>query len=47
MTTTIALETSKGNLALAMALGLVLLAIAISINLLAGMLQQAAIRRHA
>ena len=47
MTTTIALETSKGNLALAMALGLVLLAIAISINLLAGILQQAAIRRHA
>ena len=47
MTTTIALETSKGNLALAMALGLVLLAIAISINLLAGMLQQAVIRRHA
>lgn len=47
MTTTIALETSKGNLALAMALGLVLLAIAISVNLLAGMLQFTAARRHA
>jgi len=47
MTTTIALETSKGNLALAMALGMVLLAIAISINMLAGMLQHAAARRHA
>jgi len=47
MTTTIALETSKGNLALAMALGLVLLAIAISINLLAGILQHAAAQRHA
>lgn len=32
MTTTIALETSKGNLTLALALGLILLAIAISIN---------------
>jgi len=47
MTTTIALETSKGNLALAMALGMVLLIIAISINMLAGMLQHAAARRHA
>ncbi|MEM8791784.1 MAG: ABC transporter permease [Pseudomonadota bacterium] len=34
MTTTIALETSKGNLELAMALGIVLLAIAIVINAL-------------
>lgn len=32
MTTTIALETSKGNLNLALALGLVLLAIAVSVN---------------
>lgn len=47
MTTSIALETSKGNLALAMALGIVLLAVAISINMLAGMLQHAAVRRHA
>jgi tungstate transport system permease protein len=34
MTTTIALETSKGNLNLALALGLILLLIAFSINLL-------------
>lgn len=34
MTTTIALETSKGNLQLALALGIVLLAIAFSVNLL-------------
>jgi len=32
MTTTIALETSKGNLQLALALGIILLAIAVSIN---------------
>ncbi|WP_321341395.1 ABC transporter permease [Breoghania sp.] len=32
MTTTIALETSKGNLALAMGLGIVLIAIAVAIN---------------
>ncbi|MBI4184400.1 MAG: ABC transporter permease [Proteobacteria bacterium] len=32
MTTTIALETSKGNLALAMALGLILLLIALAVN---------------
>jgi tungstate transport system permease protein len=42
MTTTIALETSMGNLALAMALGMVLLTIAVAINLLAGLMQQAA-----
>lgn len=34
MTTTIALETSKGNLALALGLGIVLLLLALSINLL-------------
>ncbi len=34
MTTTIALETSKGNLQLALALGVVLLTIAISVNLI-------------
>ncbi|NOX72299.1 MAG: ABC transporter permease subunit [Alphaproteobacteria bacterium] len=34
MTTTIALETSKGNLELALALGVILLAIAISVNAL-------------
>ena len=32
MTTTIALETSKGNLALALALGMVLIALALSVN---------------
>jgi tungstate transport system ATP-binding protein len=32
MTTTIALETSKGNLALALGLGIVLLCIVIAIN---------------
>ena len=34
MTTTIALETSKGNLELALALGAILLVIAISVNAL-------------
>ena len=33
MTTTIALETSKGNIALALALGMILLAIALAINI--------------
>ena len=32
MTTTIALETSKGNIALALALGIVLLVIAFAVN---------------
>jgi tungstate transport system permease protein len=32
MTTTIALETSKGNLALALALGAILILIAIAVN---------------
>ena len=32
MTTTIALETSKGNLALALALGLILVTIALAVN---------------
>ena len=32
MTTAIALETSKGNIALALALGIVLLAIAVAVN---------------
>jgi len=32
MTTTIALETSKGNIALALALGMILLAIALAVN---------------
>jgi tungstate transport system permease protein len=44
MTTTIALETSKGNLALALGLGVVLLALALIINGLALLAQQASIR---
>ncbi len=40
MTTAIALETSKGNLALALALGLVLLLIALAVNALAAALRQ-------
>jgi len=47
MTTTIALETSKGNLALAMALGLVLLMITLLLNLLATGLRNAAARQYA
>ncbi|MBL8325829.1 MAG: ABC transporter permease [Rubrivivax sp.] len=39
MTTTIALETSKGDLALALALGLVLLAVVAALNLLIGLVQ--------
>lgn len=39
MTTTIALETSKGDLALALALGLVLLAVVGALNALIGLLQ--------
>jgi tungstate transport system permease protein len=39
MTTAIALETSKGDLALALALGLVLLAVVMLLNLVVGLLQ--------
>ena len=45
MTTTIALETSRGNLALALGLGLVLVAIALAINI-AVMLLSGVISRH-
>ncbi len=45
MTTAIALETSKGQLALAVALGIVLLAIALSVNILASVLRSLAMRR--
>ncbi len=41
MTTTIALETSKGNLALAMALGIILVVLAIGINAAAGIIADA------
>lgn len=42
MTTTIALETSKGNLALALALGLVLVLVAVGVNACAALLSGAA-----
>ena len=44
MTTTIALETSKGNLAMAMALGVVLVTIAMTVNALVFSLRQTAMR---
>ncbi|TVS12584.1 MAG: ABC transporter permease subunit [Wenzhouxiangella sp.] len=47
MTSTIALETSKGNLALALALGLILVTITLSINLLVTGVQNVATRRYA
>lgn len=47
MTTTIALETSKGNLALALALGLVLIVLAAGVNAAATLVGDAAHRRHA
>jgi tungstate transport system permease protein len=46
MTTAIALETSKGDLALAMALGLVLMALVITVNLAAQILKVVALRRY-
>lgn len=45
MTTAIALETSKGQLALAVALGIVLLALALLINIAASTLRASAMRR--
>ena len=47
MTTAIALETSKGNLALALGLGLVLIALALAVNLAAIGLRDVARLRHA
>src|SRR6056297_2602682 len=47
MTTTIALETSKGNLALALALGLILIVIATAINAAATLVGEVAHRRYA
>ena len=44
MTTTIALETSRGNLALAMALGIILVMIAITVNAAVMSLRDAAVR---
>jgi tungstate transport system permease protein len=46
MTTTIALETSKGDLPLALALGVILLAIVVSLNALAYGLREWAVKRH-
>ncbi len=47
MTTSIALEVSKGNLALALGLGMILIVLSVSINATAFMLKEAAQRRHA
>ncbi len=47
MTTAIALETSKGNLALALGLGVILIALALAINLAMVGLRDAARARHA
>jgi tungstate transport system permease protein len=47
MTTAIALETSKGNLALALGLGIILLALSQMVSLLAQSIQYLAQRRHA
>lgn len=46
MTTTIALETSKGNLALALALGIVLIILAAAVNTAATLLGDSAHRRY-
>ena len=46
MTTTIALETSKGDLPLALGLGVVLIAIVLALNAAAHMLKEAAQRRY-
>jgi tungstate transport system permease protein len=46
MTTTIALETSKGNLALALGLGLVLVTLALSVNAAALVISDSAKRRY-
>jgi tungstate transport system permease protein len=46
MTTTIALETSKGNLALALGLGVVLVTLALSVNAAAFVISDAARRRY-
>lgn len=46
MTTTIALETSKGNLALALGLGLILVTLALGVNAAALLISDAAQRRY-
>ena len=47
MTTAIALEVSKGNLALALGLGIVLIVLSTAISLAAYQIKEAALRRHA
>ena len=46
MTTAIALETSKGNLALALGLGIILLTLALSVNATAFLVSEAAKKKH-
>jgi tungstate transport system permease protein len=46
MTTTIALETSKGDLPLALGLGLVLIATIVAVNAAVGWIRAAALRRY-
>jgi tungstate transport system permease protein len=46
MTTAIALETSKGDLALALGLGIILLCLALGVNAAAYMINEAALKRH-
>ena len=46
MTTAIALETSKGDLALALGLGIILLCLALGVNAAAYLVNEAAIKRH-
>jgi tungstate transport system permease protein len=46
MTTSIALETSKGDLALALGLGIILLVLALSVNAAAYLIGEAAMKRH-
>ena len=46
MTTTIALETSKGELPLALGLGLVLIALIVALNAAASVVKEVAVRRY-
>ena len=46
MTTAIALETSKGDLALALGLGIILLVLALSVNAAAFLINESALKRH-
>ena len=46
MTTTIALETNKGDLALALGLGIILLCLALSVNAAAYLINESALKRH-